>query len=654
MNISRPLFLCGMLVLFLLIFSPNVFASSSFVGDLSVSYLNGDVQLKPADTSEWVPASINMPLVEGDAIWVPEGGRIGIQLRDGSFVRLNENTSLEILAIGEDSTQFYLARGRAYINFPGSRDAFLQIDTPVASARVYGSSRFGMDVSEEGYTDVSVFRGEVYVEGASGNTKVMDGDMLSVGEETFAELAPLGPPDEWERWNRDLDSEREGRYSSRYLPGELSAYSYEFDENGKWLYVSDYGYCWTPTVISAGWAPYRSGRWTWIGGDYVWVSYDRWGWAPYHYGRWAYVASTGWCWVPPKAGAVYWGPGFVGWATSGDYVSWVPLAPGELYYGHGYYGPHSVNITNINIATVHVTNVYKNVYVHNGITVVNRNTFINGRPSPVDPRVVTRIKENNFIARKIRIGRPAISPARASYMPVLRSIPSAKMPPEHVRHIEVKELKEKRPMVRNRSLSVLRPGLAPKAMSVTNVREPRRHGTMMQPGKLKPSTKETVNPEMMRRETQKPSTFMREEKKPETIRREIQKPATIMREEKKPETIYREIQKPAGVIKEEKKPEMMRREIQRPASIMREEKKPETVRKEIQGPTPLMRKEGRPEMMRREIQKPAVPIKREEKKLEMMRKEIHKPAAPAKEGGKVEQKKGKAVEKEDKEQNRDR
>jgi hypothetical protein len=614
MKLSKPLLSLGLLILSLLIFVPVIFASSSFIGDLSVSYLDGDVQVKPAGTSDWVPASTNMPLIEGDSVWVPDGGRIGLQLRDGSLIRLDENSSLEILDLGDDSGQFYLATGRAYINFPGLKDAFLQMDTPVASARVYGDARFGMDVSEAGYTDVSVFRGEVYVEGASGKTAVADGDRLSVGEGTYAELSPLGPPDGWERWNRDLDSEREERYSSRYLPGELSTYSYEFDENGRWVHTSDYGSCWSPTTVSADWAPYRFGRWTWIGGDYVWVSYDRWGWAPYHYGRWAYVASTGWCWVPPKAGAVYWGPGFVGWVTAGDYVSWVPLAPGELYYGHGYYGPHSVNITNININTVRVTSVYKNVYVHNGITVVNRNTFITGRPSPVDPRAVTRIKENNFVTRRVHIGRPAISPTRASYMPVTRSIPSAKMPPAHVRHIEVKELKEKRPMVRNRSLSVLRPGAAPKTMSITNVREPRRQRIGKQPEAVKPSvTKETEKPEMMRREIQRPTTIMREEKKPETIRREIQKPAGVIKEEKKPETIRREIQKPATITREEKKPKTIYREIQKPAGVIKEEKKPE-----------------------------------------MMRRDIHKPAPPAKESGKVEQKKGKAVEKEDKEQNRDR
>ena len=145
--------------------------------------------------------------------------------------------------------------------------------------------------------------------------------------------------------------------------------------------MREYGRVWTPrVVVSVGWAPYRVGRWIWRGGDYVWVSYEPWGWAPYHYGRWAFVASVGWCWVPPVRGAVYWGPGFVGWVQTPTYVSWVPLAPGEIYYGHGYYGPHSVNITNVNITNIQVTKVvYKNIHVHNAVTVIHHDTFVTGK-----------------------------------------------------------------------------------------------------------------------------------------------------------------------------------------------------------------------------------------------------------------------------------
>jgi len=478
-------------VLFALILSLiPAYSYSASLGDMRISYLDGDVQVRTADTSEWVPASINMPLMSGDALWVPEGGRAGIHLRDGTSVRLNENSSLEILTIGGDSFQFYLSMGRAYVNFRGLKGKLLQMDTPVSSTRAYDRARFRIDVSGSGFTDVSVFKGAVYTEGRNGKTRVAAGKILSLGEDTYAELAPLGPADDWERWNSDMDRKLERRYSSRYLPGELDAYSYDFDEYGKWVSTRDYGYVWTPTVVSVGWAPYRHGRWTWRGGDYVWISYDPWGWAPYHYGRWAFGVSIGWYWVPPVRGSVYWSPGFVAWVNTPTYVSWIPLAPGEIYYGYGYYGPHSVNINNINISTINVTNVYRNVHVADAVTVLHRDTFVTGR------HVDAGIRENPFLTQRVSAGRPDIAPTRTSYMPVVRSIPASKEPPQAIRQIQVNQLRESRPVVKNPAQSVLRPGATLEPMSVTTLKEPRQPGAAIQPQGLQPRTigKETQRP----------------------------------------------------------------------------------------------------------------------------------------------------------------
>ena len=210
----------------------------------------------------------------------------------------------------------------------------------------------------EQYTDVAVYKGYVETENQVGKTRINAGQMVSLGQNTNGELAPMGPSDEWENVEQRRETTgllaRRGA-SSRYLPAELSAYSYDFDSYGRWVQVPDYGYVWTPTVVvGVSWSPYRDGRWIWRGGDYVWVGSEPWGWAPYHYGRWSFGINIGWFWVPPVAREVYWGPGYVGWVRTADYVAWVPLAPGEIYYGRGNYGRHSVNITNVNINQVKI------------------------------------------------------------------------------------------------------------------------------------------------------------------------------------------------------------------------------------------------------------------------------------------------------------
>ena len=438
-----------------------VYSYPSTLGSIRLSLMDGDVQISTEDTEDWVPASINMPLRDGDRIWVPEGGKTELQLRDGTLLRLDENTSLEILTVEKDTYQFYLTEGRSYANFRGLEGSFLQIDTPVSSIRAYDKSNFRIDVTRDGYTDISVYRGYINAENRDGSTRVDAGRTLSLREESYAELSPLGPPDNWERWNRERDRRyAERRPPSRYLPDELQAYSSDFEGNGRWINVREYGYVWTPTVVvSAGWAPYRVGRWVWMGGDYVWVSYEPWGWVPYHYGRWAFVTSIGWCWVPPVRGAIFWGPGFVGWVSTPTYVSWVPLAPGEIYYGHGHYGPHSVNITQVNITHINVRKVvYKNVHVHNGVTVVHHDTFVKGK------HVDLKVKENPFLREKISLGRPDIKPEKATLMPVVKEIPQKKRPPELIRDIKVRELKEKRHLVREKEVSVLKPESPPMEM----------------------------------------------------------------------------------------------------------------------------------------------------------------------------------------------
>ena len=490
----KPGKILGALMLFIMILP--TYARAADLGELRLSLVDGDVQIKTEDTLEWVPATINMPLRDGDQIWVPGGGRSEIQARNGTAVRLDEYTSLDILTVDDESLQFYLGMGRVYLNFGSQRDSMIQLDTPDSSVRVYERAKFAVTVSGNGETDILVFRGRVYAESRSGETQVSGGKRLSL-RDGYADLSPLGRADEWEEWNKDRDRKFEERgYSSQYLPTELEGYASDLDHNGRWVYTSSYGYVWTPTVhISSNWAPYSQGRWVWIGGDYVWIAYEPWGWVPYHYGRWTFMASFGWCWVPPDRGDVYWAPGYVGWVYTPTYVSWVPLAPREVYYGHGNYGRHSVNIVNVNIDTVVVKNVYKNVSVHNAVTVIHRDAFLKGK------REDFKVRGNPFLTERISAGRPRIEPERATRLPIIKEVPREKEPPARVRDVRVRELKEKRRFVRERDRSAFIPEASPKTMPVKRISVPKTGDAVRPqepesiPGKRHTQQSKTESPE---------------------------------------------------------------------------------------------------------------------------------------------------------------
>lgn len=444
------------------------------LGAMRVGLVEGDVQVKIADTGEWAPVSVNMPLVEGDELWVPYDSRATLQTSDGAHIRLDGGTALEVLRMDRDSFQLHLAQGHAYVLSLAPQRSLLQLDTPDASVRAFGSSTFRVDVLD-GETDVSVFKGSVLAESDAGATRVRAGDMLALGPRGYAELSPLPPPDDWERWNTTQDRIVLARGESRrYLPAELRVYAGDFDGNGRWVYVLGYGYCWTPTVVVIGnWAPYRHGRWVWRGGHYVWIGYEPWGWAPYHYGRWTFVRGVGWCWVPPARGEVFWGPGYVGWVQTPEYVAWVPLAPREVYYGYGDYGRYSVNITNVNINTIRVTHVYRNVNVVNSVTVVHHTTFVTGRPASIDRRAASSIRENFMRRRNVVPGRPRIKPVETSYAPVVRQVPETKRPPAAVRAIDAGKLRQSRPLVREPDRSTLRPEGRSRPLKTRKVETPR-------------------------------------------------------------------------------------------------------------------------------------------------------------------------------------
>ena len=453
-------------IITLLLLSLALLSSRAYSADLGMvrmGIVQGDVQIYSEDAGDWVPAAANTPLGQGNRIWVPAGGRSELQVLGGIVLRLDDSTSLDILSLGDNAYQFYVNSGRIYVNNRAGRVDQLQIDTPVSSVACNDTSTVMIDVEENGTTEISVLEGYAYAETRNGRIRVPSGRTLRIGENLQAEMYPLSSSDEWLEWNRDLDRRfSETGDSLRYLPEELNDYGYDLDNNGTWFQDASYGYVWTPSIaVSVNWAPYHYGRWVWIGGNYVWISIERWGWAPYHYGRWVFLRHGGWCWVPPRRGAVHWGPGYVGWIHTANYVSWVPLAPGETYYGHGYYGPGSVNIHTLQNRTFPANRNFINRNARNAVRVVHRDTFLHGR------QVAVPAKENPFNQRNVEIGPPRFKPDRETHAPVLKKIPVAKQPPQRIRRISTETLRQERKLAPEKRGSVFTPGKPVREMPAT-------------------------------------------------------------------------------------------------------------------------------------------------------------------------------------------
>jgi hypothetical protein len=117
-------------------------------------------------------------------------------------------------------------------------------------------------------------------------------------------------------------------------PSALSDFGPALDPYGTWGDDPTYGTVWTPSVdqMGSGFQPFdTAGSWTYVDGDFVWVSDYAWGSICFHYGRWASSGGR-WIWIPGREYAGAW----VSWRVGDDaygYVGWAPMAPTWRWIG---------------------------------------------------------------------------------------------------------------------------------------------------------------------------------------------------------------------------------------------------------------------------------------------------------------------------------
>jgi hypothetical protein len=125
---------------------------------------------------------------------------------------------------------------------------------------------------------------------------------------------------------------RHGRPAARL---DISIFYEDLAPYGHWFVYGSYGWAWTPYDVPYGWRPYTHGHWIYTECGWTWVSHWRWGWAAFHYGRWVFDPDYGWIWIPDTL----WGPAWVVWRWSDDWVGWAPLPPDVRWKPGGGLGP---------------------------------------------------------------------------------------------------------------------------------------------------------------------------------------------------------------------------------------------------------------------------------------------------------------------------
>jgi len=438
-----------------------------------LNYMAGLVSFQPGGENDWVSAVLNRPLVTGDNLWADEGSRAEVHI-GSTALRLGPKTGITLLEVSDRAAQIRLAQGSLIVKVRhvDDEDSY-EVDTPNVAFVVMQPGDYRIDVDPDGSrTEVTVWRGRGEVTGGgSSYTVVADQQATFTGNDQLSyDLGQVPAGDGFDNWAFGRDRNEDDSDAANYVSREMTGYE-DLDQYGDWSYAAGYGMSWRPRVIVAGWAPYRFGRWAWVGPwGWTWVADEPWGFAPFHYGRWAF-AGSGWIWVPGSVAVrpVY-APALVAWMggrpgfnfSFGAGVGWFPLAPGEVFipgYRVSRAYVNRVNITNTTVSVARVTNVYNTVVVNRnttvnsvayanrgvsgGVTVVSRDTFVNARGVAQN---TMQVPAKELAAAPVS-QTVAAEPSRSSVLGA--GTPAAHVPPTAAMNRQVVALRNPAPMPRS-------------------------------------------------------------------------------------------------------------------------------------------------------------------------------------------------------------
>ncbi len=409
--------------------------------------LGGDVFHAPEDRpSDWTTIGQNYPITSGDNLWVAAGGRAEIDVGAGQ-VRLGPETNLHVARLDDRVVALFLAQGSLSLRLRVlDAGEVARLDTPNTQVVVTRPGLYRVEVSSDRNRTVLVVReGEATLPTSAGMQQVLPGQTAVVEglDATGAQVQNGVATDGFDAWVAERERRYEGNRSTPYVSRQMIG-SADLADYGEWQVDATYGAVWYPTLVDAGWAPYRTGSWTWVSPwGWTWVDAAPWGYAPFHYGRWVVVGGR-WGWCPGSYIArPFWAPAMVGWVggpgwglsvTLGTPVfGWVPLAWGEPFRPwwnqcssrcwNGYNRPYAARVDDTVRRAPPAT--YVNATRPGGVTAVRGATFAGERIGSRNLVAVTpqQVASSPTLAYAPPIERPA--PGRPAVKPRVSDAPPA-------------------------------------------------------------------------------------------------------------------------------------------------------------------------------------------------------------------------------------
>ena len=298
-----------------------------------ISDVRGSLSVRGPDDDDVSYVERNAVIRHGDVLWTDDDGRAEIELERGAWVRMAEDTKLEIRAL-PPGAEFRIWTGSVYLDLSDRVLGQTVLKTPVGDLELERNSVARVDLDGAEGARFSVYNG-------GGRVRADSGSPIRIGAGERLYLDAGKGASEPQRFNRDdqdgfdrYQRDRVDYFINRPLPRELSediVGARDLNDYGSWVSVENATY-WRPRCEPT-WRPYSAGYWSYIPGcGYTWIDYSPWGYTTSHYGRWMYRPVYGWLWSP----GYRWAPSYVYWSSYGDYCGWAPLDPWDrpCYYGN--------------------------------------------------------------------------------------------------------------------------------------------------------------------------------------------------------------------------------------------------------------------------------------------------------------------------------
>ena len=155
--------------------------------------LTGSVSFHAQDDEQWNPATLNFPVVQGNAFWTEPNAQAVIEI-SASRIAMAPGTELDVATLTDTAFQGTQSQGELYLRIRAATpDETYAVQTPRGLVTLTSPGRYGVVAGDtQSPTTVTVIEGTAHVEGPGVSLDIGANQMASVtGGDTFqGEVGP--------------------------------------------------------------------------------------------------------------------------------------------------------------------------------------------------------------------------------------------------------------------------------------------------------------------------------------------------------------------------------------------------------------------------------------------------------------------------------